>query len=176
MINTARLVLRRFREEDYVALYAYLSNPGIYWFEPGGPISLEKAKELCIERSQGTDYLAVTLRSTDELVGHLSFRQTEAEEFHTWELGYIFNPAFQNKGYATESARALIEYGFRHFGIHRVVAYCSPENIASWRVLEKIGMRREGYFRKNIFFNCDGDGEPIWLDTYAYAILAKEFI
>jgi ribosomal-protein-alanine N-acetyltransferase len=54
-----------------------------------------------------------------------------------------------------------------------VVAHCNPENIASWRVMEKIGMRREGYFHKNIFFSRDADGTPIWLDTYEYAILKE---
>jgi RimJ/RimL family protein N-acetyltransferase len=174
MINTARLIVRRFYEGDYVALYAYLSNPSVYRFEPGEPISLEKAKQLCIERAQGDDYWAVILRSTSEMVGHLSFRQTGTQEFFTWELGYIFNPEFHNQGYATEAAKALLAYGFKNFGIHRVVAHCSPENIASWRVLEKIGMRREGHYHKNIFFYRDEQGKPLWIDTYSYAILGED--
>ena len=108
------------------------------------------------------------------MVGHLYFQQTEPLEFLTWELGYIFNPRYQNKGYATESAAALIRYGFDHWGIHRVMAHCNPENIASWRVLEKIGMRREGHFQKNVFFKVQADGSPVWVDTYEYAILKQD--
>ena len=108
------------------------------------------------------------------MVGHLYFAQIEPKEVLTWELGYIFNPAYQKHGYASESARGLIEYGFANLGIHRVEAHCNPQNVASWRVMEKIGMQREGYFRQNIFFQRDAEGEPIWLDTFEYAILQTD--
>jgi RimJ/RimL family protein N-acetyltransferase len=174
MISTSRLLIRQFQEQDYRSLFEYLSNPIIYRFEPGEPISLEKARELTLERAQGTDFWAVVLKNDLKMVGHLYFKQIEPKEFLTWELGYIFNPAFQNKGYATESAYGLIQYGFEHLGIHRVIAHCNPENIASWRVLEKIGMKREGYFRKNVFFHTTPDGSPLWIDTYEYAILKED--
>jgi ribosomal-protein-alanine N-acetyltransferase len=174
MINTSRLLIRQFQEQDYSSLFEYLSNPSIYRFEPGEPISLEKAKELASERSRGNDFWAVVLKGDQKMVGHLYFKQIEPIEFLTWELGYIFSPAFQNKGYATESAYGLIQYGFEYLGIHRVIAHCNPENIASWRVLEKIGMKREGYFRKNVFFHTTPDGSPLWIDTYEYAILKED--
>ncbi len=174
MINTSRLLIRQFQEQDYNSLFDYLSNPTVYRFEPGEPISLEKAKELTLERSQGTDFWAVILKSEQKLVGHLYFKQTEPKEFLTWELGYIFNPAFHNKGYATESAYELVHYGFIHFGIHRLIAHCNPENVASWKVLEKIGMRREGFFRKNVFFRRNVDGSPVWVDSFEYAILKED--
>jgi RimJ/RimL family protein N-acetyltransferase len=174
MINTSRLLIRQFQEQDYTSLFEYLSNPSIYRFEPGEPISLEKAKELASERTQGHDFWAVILKDNQKLVGHLYFKQIEPKEFQTWELGYIFNPDFHNKGYATESASGLVQYGFMHFGIHRVIAHCNPENAASWKVLEKIGMRREGYFKKNVFFRTATDGSPLWVDSFEYAILKEE--
>ena len=174
MITTSRLLIRQFQEKDHTFLFEYLSNPIVYRFEPGEPISLEKAKELTLVRSQKTDFWAVILKSTSEMVGHLYFKQTEPKELLTWELGYIFNPVFHNNGYATEAAHALIHYGFNHFGIHRVIAHCNPENIASWRVLEKIGMTREGQFQKNIFFRRDIDGSPLWTDSFEYAILEDD--
>jgi len=176
MINTSRLLIRQFQEQDTISLFEYLSNPIIYRFEPGEPISLEKAKELTRERAHSTDFQAVILKSTQKMVGHLYFKQTEPWELSTWELGYIFNPAFHGKGYATEAAQALIHYGFNHFGIHRVIAHCDPENIASWKVLEKIGMRREGYFRRNIFFRRAVDNSPLWVDSFEYAILKEDII
>jgi [ribosomal protein S5]-alanine N-acetyltransferase len=174
MIESPRLTLRPFQAEDYEALFDYLSNPAVYRFEPGEPISLEDARKLALKRAQSNEYWAVVLKSEQILVGHLYFAQTEPKDLLTWELGYIFNPAYHNQGYATESARALIEYGFEHFGIHRVFAHCNPENIASWRVLEKIGMRREGHFREYIYFRKGPDGKPLWTDTFEYAILKDD--
>lgn len=174
MIDTPRLTLRPFHAEDYEALFDYLSNPAVYRFEPGEPISLEEARKLALKRAQSIEYWAVVLKSEQVLVGHLYFARTEPKRLLTWELGYIFNPAYHNQGYATEASRALIEYGFKHFGIHRVFARCNPENIASWRVMEKIGMRREGHFRKYIYFRKAPDGAPLWQDTSEYAILKDD--
>jgi len=174
LISTPRLLIRKFREEDAPALYAYLSNPLIYRFEPGETVTLAEARQIAHQRALGPDFWAVALNDSEQLVGHLYFSQIEPPELLTWELGYIFNPDFQNRGYATEAAAALVGYGFAHWSIHRVVAHCNPENTASWRVMEKIGMQREGYFRQNIFFQRDAKGEPIWLDTFEYAILQTD--
>jgi [ribosomal protein S5]-alanine N-acetyltransferase len=176
MINTSRLLIRPFQEQDYSSLFEYLSNPSTYRFEPGQPITLEQARAIAFDRAQGSDFWAVVLQEDQKMVGHLYFKQIEPKGFLTWELGYIFNPAFQNKGYATEAALGLIRYGFEHLGIHRVIAYCNPENIASWRVLEKIGMTREAHSRKNIFFHFNADGSPLWIDTYEYAILKEDIM
>jgi RimJ/RimL family protein N-acetyltransferase len=174
MIQTPRLIIRPFQEQDCDSLFEYLSDPGIYQYEPGEPITLDESRKLTLERSRSTIFWAVALCDTQKMVGHLYFQQTEPFEFLTWELGYIFNPRFQNHGFATESAAALIRYGFDHWGIHRVTAHCNPENNASWRVLEKIGMRREGHFHKNVFFKVQSDGSPVWVDTYEYAILKQD--
>jgi ribosomal-protein-alanine N-acetyltransferase len=174
MIETARLLIRRFEEEDYPSLFEYFSNPKIYEFEPGEPVTMEEAKELTCERCHRDDYWAITLKSTHKLIGHLYFRQIEPKEISTWELCYIINPAFHHKGYATESASALLRYAFDQFGIHRVVASCNPKNVASWKVLERIGMRREGKLRKSIFIRRDENGNPLWTDSLVYGILREE--
>jgi ribosomal-protein-alanine N-acetyltransferase len=175
MLSSERLIIRPFQEGDYQDLYEYLSLKETYRFEPGEPISLEEAKKLCRERARGTDFWAATLKDNSKrLIGHVSFIQTEPKFFLTWEIGFIFNPAFQNKGYATEASRALIEYAFRELSAHRIVGHCTPENVPSWRVLEKCGMKREGLLRKNVFFRKDSNGQPQWLDSYEYAILAED--
>ena len=175
MIHTERLIIRPFLEDDYKDLHEYLSLEETYRFEPGQPISLEEAKKITSERAAGKDFWAVILKDNKKkLIGHLSFIQSEPKSFLTWEIGFIFNPVFQNKGYATEASRALIAYAFAELGAHRVEGFCSPDNIASWRVLEKCGMKREGLRRKNAFFRKNNDGQPIWLDSYQYAILAED--
>jgi RimJ/RimL family protein N-acetyltransferase len=174
MIETPRLLIRPFRPQDGPALFEYLSNPDVYRFEPGEPLSLARSMEIARERSKKNHFWAVIQKNTQQLVGHLYFKQIEPMQFLTWELGYIFNPVFHNNGYASESSSALIRYGFQQFGIHRVTAHCNPENIASWRVMEKIGMTREGVYKKNSFTRRDENGSPIWTDTFAYAILKSE--
>lgn len=59
--------------------------------------------------------------------------------------------------------------------VRRIVARCDPENTASWRLLERLGMRREGCLRRNIWFKTDREGRPLWLDTYEYALLQEEY-
>jgi len=174
MIETERLLIRTFAPSDWKDMWEYLSDSVAYVFEPGEPISEEQAVALSKERSNSKDFLAVELKQNRKVIGHLSFRQVDRMELQTWELGYIFNPLYQMQGFATESVRAIVTYGFNELHVHRIVANCNPENIASWRVLEKAGFVREGLQRKSIFFRIDIDGKPIWQDTFAYAILATD--
>jgi len=174
MISTDRLTIRPFTKDDGRDLYEYLSNPAIYRYEPGEPISLEQAVVLAGERANTNRFFAVVLMNTGKMIGHLYFNQIEPPSLRTWELGYIMNPAYQQKGYTTEAAVGLLKWAFPTHNIHRVVAFCNPENTASWKVLEKIGMRREGILKKNIFFMKRPDGAELWTDTYEYAMLEEE--
>ena len=172
MLETERLLIRKFDANDWQDLYEYLSLQEIYRFEPGEPINAEQARQLAGERSQADNFFAVVLKSGRKMIGHLYFEQIEPQKFLTWELGYIFNPAFQRQGYCTEAARRIVEYGFKDLHAHRITAFCDPANPASWKVLEKIGMQKEGYFNQNAFFRRDSQGQPVWHDCLAYGILA----
>jgi RimJ/RimL family protein N-acetyltransferase len=171
MIETERLTIRRFCENDYADLYEYLSDPSIYTFEPGKPINIDEAKMLSLQRSKENDFLAVVLRFTGKMIGHLYFRQIEPAERLTWELGYIFNPKYHGNGYATESASALVKYAFSNLGTHRVMARCNPDNGASWKLLERIGFTREAHFKKFGFVHRDSNGNPIWNDVFEYSLI-----
>lgn len=174
MIQTNSLLIRPLQVDDAEDLFEMLSNRDVYRFEPGSPITRERAEQIALSCSQDPAFWAVVLLSEQIMVGRLYFNQTEPKYLQTWELGYIFNPAYHNHGYASESALALIKYGFAECGVHRVVAYCNPDNIPSWRVMEKIGMRREGYLRQNIFFRRDENGNPAWQDSFAYGMLKED--
>jgi ribosomal-protein-alanine N-acetyltransferase len=171
LIETKRLFVRPFEPADYRDIYEYISDPVTYLFEPGKPLNIEETKELIAQRSMGNDFWAVILRSTSKVVGHLYFKQIEPNQQLTWELGYIFSPKYQGKGYASEAAEALVEYAFKALHAHRIMARCNPENRASWKLLERIGFVREGHFRKAGYIHSDVQGNPIWNDVYEYSKL-----
>jgi ribosomal-protein-alanine N-acetyltransferase len=173
-LKTERLVIRQFLAGDAEGLFDYLSLPSTYAYEPGTPISRADAQRLASERSGGLEFLAVELKTERTLIGHISIALIEPKDFMTYALGYIFNPCYHHHGYATEAARAVIGYCFKDLGAHRIVAYCNPQNAASWRVLERCGMTREAVLRKNVYFRKDAQNRPIWTDTYQYAILSSD--
>lgn len=148
MIATERLIVRKFTEGDFQDLFEYLSLESIYEYEPGGPINLEEAKCLSKERAVTENFYVVELATEHKMIGHLYFQQQEPKDFMTWEIGYIFNPSYHGKGYASEASKALVAYAFENFKAHRIVGHCNPNNIASCKVLENAGMIKEGTFRK----------------------------
>lgn len=85
-------------------------------------------------------------------------------------IGYLIDPARAGRGYATELGRALLALAFDELGVHRVTAGCYAENAASWRVMEKLGMRREQHGVRDSWH-----AERGWIDGYTYAMLAEEW-
>ena len=96
-------------------------------------------------------------------------------EFDTWEIGYVFNSKYWHKGYATEACVEFIKCAFEKLNAHRVIAECNPINEASWKLMERLNMRRESFMIKNNSFEKEENGQPIWIDTYQYAILKEEW-
>ena len=174
-ITSTRLILRPFRPEDADDLHEYLSNAQLYRFEPGAPIEREQAQQRAADMAASPDFWAIELTATQRQIGQLYLKHVEPLEWLTCELGYILNPAYQRQGYAAEATAALVEHAFAVRGMHRIYAHCNPENIPSWRLLERIGFRREGLLRQNVFFRRDAAGAPLWTDTYVYARLAQDF-
>ncbi len=86
------------------------------------------------------------------------------------ELGWVLDPAFTGHGYATEAARGLLRVCFEDLGVRRVVAGCFVDNDASWRLMERIGMRRESHTVRD---GLHRSGQ--WLDGFTYALLAEEW-
>ena len=172
-LETERLVIRRFKEEDWKDLYEYLSDEEVVRYEPYQAFSIEASQNEAKSRAENPAFLAVCLKENNKLIGNIYFAK---QEFKTWEIGYVFNRSYQGRGYATEAANAVIAYGFNTRGARRIVAMCNPLNTASWRLLERLGMRREGHLKQNIYFKKDEEGNPIWSDTYEYAILKDEYI
>ena len=172
MLTTQRLTIRRFTPLDGPDLYKYLSDPKVVLYEPYGVFSMEECRREAGRRAQDDAFWAVCLRDVGNVIGNIYLKK---QEFDTWELGYVFNAAYQGQGYALESAGALVQHIIATLNARRVVAYCSPENEKSWRLLERLGMRREGHLIQSVYHKKDDEGHPIWHDTYEYAILAHEW-
>lgn len=171
-LTTQRLLIRSFSRNDWKDLYEYLSDEMVIRFEPYEVFNEEQCRHEAIQRSKNNAFLAVCLKESNKLIGNLYFTE---QEFNTWELGYVFNQNYQGLGYATEGAMAVLREAFDNMDARRVIAMCNPKNDASWRLLERLGMRREGHLLKNIYFKKDQYGDPIWQDTYEYAILDEEW-
>ena len=151
--ETERLILRRYTEADIEDLCEYLSNPKVVEFEPYQPMTFEEVKDELKERICSDEMIAVELKENHKLIGNVYLGK---RDFHALEMGY-----------ARESCMQLMKLAFEN-GIHRIYAECDPENKNSWKLLETLGFTREAHLRKNVYFWCDENGEPIWKDTFIY--------
>ena len=176
LLRTERLVLREFVLDDWEALHAVESRPEVAQYQSFAPRSAAESRTYVLESVQGaaddprlTYDLAVVLAAENRLIGRCGFGIDDDEPRHAI-LWYTLHPDAWGRGYTTEAARAMVDFGFRALDLHRIWADCDPANIASWRVLEKIGMRREGHLRENAWVK----GE--WVDSLIYAVLDREWM
>lgn len=177
-IQTERLTLRKFRDGDAPALLAYLEAPTAGCFLSLKLADLAAAEIEVSKRAAEDGYIAVCLKQTGEVIGDL-FAHVEEDPFaavpDTISVGWNFNPAFSGKGYAFESAKAFLAQLFQEQNARRIYAYVEDHNVASQRLCEKLGMRREGMFLEYVTFMNDADGRPIYENTMQYAILRREW-
>ena len=152
MIETERLLLRTFRPSDLEAYAAIRAKPEVVRFLPGGAESAARAQEIAarsvalFERlwceDPGYGPWAAVESATGRLIGHLGLRHLPELGGET-EILYLLDSAVWGRGYATEGAAAARDYAFGALDLARLIALALPENAASLRVMEKIGMRRE---------------------------------
>ena len=174
IIETPHLRLCEFVEGDWPAVLAYQSDPRylrLYaWTErTEADVRAFVARFVAWQAVEPRHkfQLAVTLRDGGRLIGNCGIRLAEAGA-RTGDLGYEISPEFWGHGYATEAARAMVGFGFEELGLHRVWGECVPENAASRRVMEKLGMRNEGRLRQTRWY------KGRWWDTLVYAVLEDE--
>jgi RimJ/RimL family protein N-acetyltransferase len=174
-LETERLLLRDFRMEDEAAIYEYASDPEVVRFADWGPSDISTVRANLRRRLEDQGNwprdnieLAVELRSDSCLIGIM--RITIVDDANkTADFGYTFNRRYWNNGYATEGTRALLNLAFSRLNLHRVWAACDVRNYASFRVMEKLGMRREGSFKQDVMQKGQ------WRDSYLYAVLEEEW-
>jgi RimJ/RimL family protein N-acetyltransferase len=176
VVETERLFLRPFTPADLPALYAYQSREDVTRYllwdartEDQVRAGLEKKIAATAIVSEG-DFLAlaVELKETGAVIGDFTLGLLSYEQAGG-ELGYIIHPDHHGRGYATEGGRAMLSIAFDDLGLHRVIGGIEPRNVASARVLEKLGMRCEAHFVENEYIK----GE--WQSEVVYAILDHEW-
>lgn len=176
-ILTERLCLRAYREDDLENLFRLRSNPDVVELLYGDPLTEEEAPEFLARYMSASGFdadgdelmLAVERRKDSAFLGSLKLQILSVEHLQG-EIGYVFDPRYHGKGYAREAATAALDLGFRHFGMHRISAHCDVRNTASWRLMQKLGMKREAHFREREFF------KGAWAEDFIYAILAREWL
>lgn len=173
-MQTERLILRELMAEDAQALNAVDAHPDVArWL--GFTASLDDSRGYVESvmrdaRESPRQYytLAIVTKADNRLIGRCGFDRG-GPHLAEGALGYSLHRDHWGQGYMTEAIRALIGFGFAEVKLHRIMAEADPLNVGSWRVMEKVGMRREGHLREN--FLLDG----AWCDSYLYAILDREW-
>ncbi len=154
LLETARLILRRFTPADAAHVFALDNDPDVMRYINGGISTPWEVVEQQIlpgflrydDATPGFGFWAAIEKTTGDFVGWFVFRPT-GDDPQEVTLGYRFHKAAWGKGYATEGAAALIHRGFAEWGVEWVIATTYAENRASRRVTEKLGMRHVRSFR-----------------------------
>ena len=175
-LETDRLLLRPYRSDDLDALHARRSNADVARYLYWDPQTEDEVRQTLATktasrsiRAEG-DVLALVAehRSTGEQVADVSLHLL-SEKHGSAEIGYIVHPAHASRGYATEATLPLLAVAFDDLGLHRVIGRTEARNVASARVLEKLGLRLEAHFVENEIVK----GE--WQSELVYAILEREW-
>jgi RimJ/RimL family protein N-acetyltransferase len=170
-IHTARLILRPYASTDIGELVrlAGAREVAATTLRIPHPYTEQDARDFiatCAGASSPETRFAITRESNGQLCGGIGLRVDQAQ--HHAELGYWLGVPYWGQGYATESAQAVLNYGFDTLGLHRIYASYVKHNATSGRVLRKIGMRHEGLMREHI---CKWDA---FYDIECYGILKSD--
>ena len=174
-IVTSRLILREFVANDWSDVLAYQRDPRYLRLYPWTDRTETEVRDFVqmfldqqAERPRRKFQLAITLLDSGRLIGNCGLRRKSEND---WEgdIGYELSPEYWGQGYATEAAQAMVDFGFRELALHRISSWCIADNIASVRVLERLGMRLEGRSQENEYF------KGRWWDTLLYGLLESEW-
>ena len=174
-LSSQRLVLRRLREDDLSTFCDYRSDPRVARYQDWTAFPEEDGVRFFAEQArlhpdvEGTWFqMAIGRGETGEIVGDCGLKAI-ADHPEQVEIGITLAPDHHGKGYATEAVTRLLDYVFGELCKHRVTAVTDARNAPAVRLLERVGMRREGHFIQNIWFKGS------WGDEYLYALLEQEW-
>lgn len=175
MINGERVMLRDIEENDWEDVHQYASQSIVCKYQPWGPNTIKESQSFVKEaikdfnKSPRTRFVfAIIEKQNEKMIGVVEFNIRD-EINRNGEIGYIIHPMYWGQGFATEVAKLIVNFSFYELNMHRIYATCDPRNIASSKVLEKIGLTLEGRMRQDLLLK---DG---WRDSLLYSILDDEW-
>lgn len=175
-LESERLILRRFTDDDLEPFLAYLNDPVVARYQSWESYTREQAGDV-IEKQKTLEpgvpgewfTFALELKETGALVGHVAL-SVKDEEHQQGEIGFTLAREYHGRGLALEAAVSVLDYAFLLLRLHRIIAITDCENRRSAALLSRLGMRREGHFIKNVWFKGK------WGDEYMYALLREEWL
>jgi RimJ/RimL family protein N-acetyltransferase len=175
-LTTARMTLRPYEIGDLPALHDLFGREDVCRYLPWEPMDIDQARTLLERRVRQTRLesegeaivLAACDAETARMVGEFMLRFT-SDRHRQGEIGWSIHPDVQGRGLATEGAREMLRLGFEGLGLHRIVAEGDERNVASLRVMERLGMRREAHFVENEFL------KDVWTGSIVCAMLEGEW-
>ncbi len=172
-IETNRLVLREFCEEDLAAFSAYRNDPEVAKYQSWSDYNMNDAKSFYHTQKQlafNTDntwfQIGISKKGSEKLIGDLAVHFFD--DSNQAEIGFTLSKEAQKQGYAQEAVAKVVDILFNKYNKHRITATIDTRNNEARKLLEKLNFRREGHYIKNIFFK----GE--WSDEYSYALLKED--
>jgi RimJ/RimL family protein N-acetyltransferase len=176
-VRTRRLTIRPFEAYDVGALWEIRRLESVARWMTTAPTTREQFDHMHQDPDRIAKTLVVVLEGA--VVGDLMlaigdpYSQREVAEQARGvqaELGWCISPEQAGKGIATEAAAELLRICFEDLGLRRVTAHCFADNVASWRLMERLGMRRELHAVRESLHRSG-----VWLDGFGYAMLAEEW-
>jgi RimJ/RimL family protein N-acetyltransferase len=176
-VPTERLILRRSTPDDVEATWRYRGDPDVAdWLT-----RLPPSREAYAEWYASSEMLdtRIVVERDGVLIGELhlevkdGWAQVEVSdraEGTEADIGWVLAPEYHGQGYGTEAVSALLEICFGQLGLRRVIAGCFTDNEPSWRLMERLGMRRESHTVRDGLHRTRG-----WLDGFQYGLLADEW-
>ena len=175
ILETPRLFITEITSEDISHIHEMNSYPEVARFNTIGiPKDISETQKLLQpfiddqKKEIRTQFgWAIKLKGTHEFIGQIAMFLS-SEKYRSGEISYGLTPLYWKKGYAIESAKAIVHFGFKTLGLHRIIAGVATENNSSIAILDKLGMTREGHHRKILPLKSG------WADNYEYAILEED--
>jgi len=176
MIESERLFFRPFELEDLDIVLDLYGNEKVMEYVPFPIMDKEMAREQLNKNIEGWSIqpqinyeLCVIIKDSNRKIGRAEI--TRYYEDNSAMIGWMLIESAWRQGYATEIAKTLIEYCFEKLNVHRVFALCHPNNVGSYKTMEKNGMIKEGHFKeKREYIRLEGNR---WEDELEYAIINK---
>lgn len=174
VLDTDRLILRAFTQNDLDDIFEYASKPEVTKYLPwkthssrNDTIDFLKMSQDMFEKQDNLDF-AIEFKSDKKVIGGISIRKWN-DENRCADIGYVLSPNYWNMGIITEAIMQIIKFGFEELNVNRVEAHCDEDNVSSYKAMEKAGMKYEGTLRKKVFM------KDKFVNMRFYSILREEY-